>query len=112
MLSGTRRLLLDAIGPSRAEFQRWFRRADLAPRQLDLVVIAVAAKTYRERHGAWPADGAALAADGLLTDAEQRRTGAAVRLAPTEDGALGVGLKVQRISESEPERVISVRVAL
>jgi hypothetical protein len=102
--------LVDALAPDSASFQRYFRRADVAIQQLDLVVLAAAAKTYRERHGAWPADGAALLADDLVTEAEQRRTGAIVRLASAEDGALALELPVQRLSDTEPARAFTLRV--
>ena len=76
---------LEALGaaassftPDPAAWLRYFRRADAAIRELDLVIAGAAAKLHRERQGDWPADCAALAKEGLLTDAEAAHIGAAL----------------------------------
>ncbi len=98
-----------APGPS--AFRRYFRRADSALQELDLVVLAVGAKTFREDHGAWPTTPAALVEAGLVTPAEQQRAGAA-RFVPTANGGLDLGLKLVRASDEDPEeRIVTVQIA-
>lgn len=97
-----------APGPS--SFRRYFRRADSALQELDLVLLAVAAKTFREDHGAWPSTATILVEAGLVTPAEQQRVGAA-RFVPAANGGLDLGLKLARASDEDPERIVTVRVA-
>lgn len=97
-----------APGPS--EFRRYFRRADGALQELDLVVLAVGAKTFCEDHGAWPTTPTVLVEAGLVTPAEQQRAGAA-RFVPVASGGLDLGLKLVRASDEDAERIVTVRVA-
>ncbi len=97
--------------PRLSEFRRYFRRADSALQELDLVVLAAGAKSYREDHGAWPTTPTALVEAGLVTQAEQQRT-AAARLVPASNGDLDLGLKLVRPSDEAPERIVTVHIAL
>jgi hypothetical protein len=96
--------------PEPSQFRRYFRRADSALQELDLVVVAAGAKSYREDYGAWPTTPTALVEAGLITPVEQQRAGAA-RLVPAANGGLDLGLKLVRASNETPERIVTVRVS-
>jgi hypothetical protein len=96
--------------PDPATFRRYFRRADGALQELDLLVLAAGTKTYREDHGAWPTTPAALVEAGLVTPAEQQRAGAA-RFVPAANGGVDLGLKLVRPNDEAPERIVIVRIS-
>jgi len=96
--------------PGPTEFRRYFRRADSALQELDLVILAAEAKFYREDHGAWPSTPTALVDAELVTSAELQRAGAA-RFVPAANGGLELGLKLVRASDEAPERIVTVHVA-
>lgn len=95
--------------PDPSTFRSYFRRADGALQELDFLVLAAGAKSYREDHGVWPTAPTALVEAGLATPAEQQRAGSA-RFAATADGGLDLDLKLLRASDETPERTVTVRI--